>query len=241
MTVAASKPVAVATPVAAPAAAPAAPFAAGVPGIDPKAPKLGDPDVPDAPAVPALGDPDAPDAPDAPPADPDAPPDDKPIEYTFQVPEGREPYRAPVLDAYKAVLGKHKVAPEIAQDILQSVLPTIEKDLVAQHEERLAAAETAGRAELEQRHDARLPEVMRLANKFLAKAASPALAKAIAESPLLRANPDFIDMLAAGGQRFTNDRAPSSNGPQSIEETGTAEQRAARAYDRAAAIQPTGV
>lgn len=218
-------------PVVAPApAAPAAPAAAPVAAAPVAAPPLGAPDVDE---VPPLG---APDAPDAPAADTPAAPDEKPPEYEFTPPEGHAPYREKVIDAVKTSFAKGKIAPDVAKQIVADVLPVIEADMQAQHAEHLAAQEKAGKAELETRHGARLPEVMRLANRFLARAASPALVKAIAESPLLRAHPDFIDMLAAGGQRFTNDRPSRSNGPAPEVETGTVEERLARKYDREAAI-----
>lgn len=227
----------------APAPAPAVPEqkpAAAAPATD--VPELGAPAA-DPDAVPELGAPPVADEPDeqseADPADQDAPADDKPaddkpIEYEFEAPEGVA-LREPVIEAYKTALQKHKVAPDVAKDLLSTMLPTIQRDLDAQVQEQIDRQRTTWQAELEQQHGPKLGDVRRLANRALAHAQqsgaiSPAFIDFVRGSALA-ANPDFNNLLAAFGQRITNDRPPKSGGPAPATPLSALD-AAAAAYDR---------
>ena len=230
-------------PAAAPAAAPAKEtgkpagkaaevpaFGEGVPDPDAEAaaPTLGDADTADdvdaAAAEGDAGDGEAPAEGDA--EDGDA----APIDYSFEPPEGAGPYREPVIDAYKGVLQKHKVDPDTAKDILEVMLPVIQQDLDAQVEERIEGQTTQWREQLQERHGAKLKDVMRLANRALTKASTPALTTFLRDSALA-VNPDFIDLLAFFGERVTNDRsvkAPAAAPKQPL----SAVEEAALEYER---------
>lgn len=250
-----------AIPPAAPAAAPVveqkAAAAAPAPAATPAAPAAGDAPKPAAakpaaaarptlgaiedeakPAAPKLGDVVAEDA------EPDAPADgdpaaeevkeEAPLEYKFEAPEGQE-YRAPVIDAYTAVLTKHKVDPAVAKDILETMLPAIRQDSEAQLQQHIDATRQEWDAELERRHGAKRDDVVRLANRALAKAGAPEPLRNFIRDSALSANPDFIDLLAFFGQKVSNDRPPRVTGTGHDADAGDPTERIARDYDQQAA------
>lgn len=228
-----------AAPAAAPAApaagdasrAPAKPAASQKPTLgaiedEPKAaaPKLGDIEPEDAePEAPADGDPAAEEV-----------KEEAPIEYKFEAPEGQE-YRAPVIDAYTAVLTKHKVDPAIAKDILETMLPAIRQDSEAQLQQHIDATRQEWDAEVERRHGAKRDDVVRLANRALAKAGAPEPLRKFIRDSALSANPDFLDLLAFYGQRVSNDRPPRVAGTGHDADAGGPTERIARDYDQQAA------
>lgn len=244
-----------AKPAAAPAtpAAPAAePKAAAKPAAAPAAvPKLGEEVAEvDETAVPALGD-EPVDEPAEAPADgeaaeaaaedgaaEDAEAAEAPIEYEFTAPEGQEPYRPELVDAYKDVLQKHRVAPEVAQDILETMLPAIRADVDQQVAAKIESTSAEWRSQLEERHGKNLPAVMKLANRALAKSATPELRTFIRESALAW-QPDLVDMLAWVGQRVTNDRSVKSTEPP-VQLPTDPEAAAAADYDRRSAAKRGG-
>jgi hypothetical protein len=206
------------------------------PALEPKAkpaadiPKLG---AEDAPAPPKLGD-DVEEEP-APQAEAEAEGDDtdaEPIEYTFETPEGQEAIREPVVAAYTAVLQKHRVDPEVANDILQTMLPVIAADQKAVVEEHIEKTTSQWRDELNERHGEKLADVMRLANRALAKAATPELRTFLGDSALA-VNPDFIDLLAAFGGLIINDRSVKATEDPPKEQLSALEQLAME-YEAAA-------
>lgn len=190
-------------------------------------PKLGDAPVDDADAapVPALGDAPEPDAVegDEPAAEAEATEEPKEGDEAEkgetedgeqpateidlgEAPEGQAPYRAPVIDAYKAVLKEHKVTAEVGKAILDAMLPVIRADADAQVKAHIEQTTAEWNAALEQRHGRKLGQVRNLANRALERAATPELRDFLRDSALA-VNPDFNDMLAFFGQRLTNDRA----------------------------------
>jgi hypothetical protein len=184
-------------------------------------PQLGDAE-PDETAVPQLGDAEPEGDAEPAPAEGDAPADadadpaegedaDKPIDYQFEAPEGTT-LREPVADAFKQVLQKHRVAPEVANDILQAMLPALKADTEAQWKEQVDTQAAEWRTQLQERHGDRLGDVMRLANRALLKGATPELTTFLRNSALA-AHPDFIDLLAYFGQRVSNDRSVRKTEP----------------------------
>ena len=190
-----------------------------------------------APVVPALGEPE-PDVPDLGdeadtlPAEGDAAEstDAKPAAYDFQPPEGAPAYREPVIDAYKAVLAKHKVDAAVGKDILDTMLPAIQADVDAQVKAQIEQKTNEWREQLLERHGEKAKDVMRLANRALGKAATPALVSFLRDSALA-VNPDFIDMLAFFGQRITNDRSVQTTESAPKQEL-SAQEEAAADYER---------
>lgn len=214
---------AAATPAPAAKPAEAAPAASETKPETAALPQLGEADATDETAVPALGADDGGDADpeegdeapegDEPAADGDAEAeaDEAPIAYEFEAPEGAAPYRAEVLDAYKAVLQQHKVAPEVATSILEAMHPVIQASVDAQVKEQIETTTTAWRQQFLERHGTKAAEVRRLANRALAKAGTPELI-ALLRGSALAENPDFNDLLAAFGRQVSNDRSVSSRG-----------------------------
>lgn len=100
------------------AAAPVAALPAGVPAASPVA----------AP-VPAAATPAAPPAAATTPAAPAA----APVVYAFKDADGK-PVESDVTKAYAEIVGKHKVSPEVAQEILSKVSPVLQQQLNAQAE-----------------------------------------------------------------------------------------------------------
>jgi hypothetical protein len=235
--VAATTPAAPATPASTPATPSATPSAK-----TPTGPALGATES-DEPAL-GVVTPEADDAPEGDAPEGDAKPAadsgdaDKPIDYSFEAPEGKAPYRAPVIDAYKAVLQKHKVAPEVAREILDTMLPVLQADADTQQKEAFDKTTGEWREQLQQRHGNKLAEVIRLANRGLQKAATPELTAFLRDSALA-VNPDFIDMLAFLGQRVSNDRPPKST-ESTPRQPLTAVEEAALEYERNAARAQRG-
>jgi len=234
---------------AAPAAA-AAPVKAAAPAAG--APKLGDPIEP--PAAPKLGDAPpaagAPDAPDAPaaegdeaavPAEEGAEAEEAPAPvYEFEAPEGQTPYQAEVIDAYKAVLGKHKVDPAVAKDILETVLPVLEKNTNDQINAGIQKQRDEWSQALAERYGDKLPATIARANRAFHEFVPPALQKDLAGSAM-SVNPDFIAMWDAIGARITNDRPPKSTKPAPAPQLDPVDEIAAGydAADAAAAARRT--
>lgn len=228
---------------AAPAAAPAAPAAGEAPKAPAKPaaaakPTLGAIEAEPKAAAPKLGDIEPEDA--EPEASADADPaaeevkEEASIEYKFEAPEGQE-YRAPVIDAYTAVLTKHKVDPAIAKDILETMLPVIRQDSDAQVQQHIDATRQEWEAELVNRHGDKRDDVVRLANRALAKAGAPEPLRNFIRDSALAVNPDFVDLLAFFGQRVSNDRPPRVAGTGHDADAGDPTERIARDYDQQAA------
>lgn len=134
---------------------------------------------------------------------------DAPIEYDFgEPPDGAAPYRPAVLEAFRAEAGKIRLPADQAKQLLDGMRPALEADFEQQVGEHIETESQRMRAELEQRHGDKIPELIRLGNRALATFAPPALRQAIAKSPMLANNPDFIEMLANVGRRISNDRPP---------------------------------
>lgn len=168
--------------------------------------------------------------------DVDADADEKPIEYEFEAPEGVE-FRSDVIDTYKDALQKHRVAPEVANDLLQTMLPAIQKDFAAQIKEQDDKRIAEWQAESKERHGKALGEIERLRNVALdklvdAKVISPEFRDNVLGGALA-ANSDFSTAFAAFGQRLSNDRPPKNDGQRAAKEQ-TAVQEAADEYERSA-------
>lgn len=225
---------------------PTAPVAAPAP-VETKAPapvvgdlpELGAPPA-DPNAVPDLGDAPVvePEDAEAEAADADGEAEDAekaPIDYQFDAPEGEAPYRAEVVDAYKEVLQKHRVDPDVANDLLATMLPTIQKDLDKQVAEHIDRQKAEWGAQLREQHGEKTADVRRLANAALhhalaAGAIRPEFLNFLRGSALAE-SPDFNNLLAAFGQRVTNDRPPKSGGPIPAEPRSAMDEAAAQ-YDR---------
>lgn len=155
------------------------------------------------------------------------------IDYQFEAPEGQPAYREPVITAYKAVLQKHGISQEAAADILQSMLPVLQQDSDAQLKAHIDAKTDEWRTTLRERHGAKVPDVIRLANRGLAPASAEL--KAFIRESALAANPDFIDLLAYWGASKTNDRAVRGAGRRPPDpNAGSAEDRLSAKYQRQA-------
>lgn len=171
-------------------------------------------------------------------AEADAEADETPIDYQFEAPEGAE-LRESVIDAYKDVLQKHKVDPAVAQDVLNAMLPAIQKDIDAQVGEHQTKVRTEWEAKLREQHADKLGDVRRLGNQALSHlqktgVVTPEFLNFVRESALA-VNPDFTNLLAAFGQRITNDRPPKNGGervPKPLTHESAQEALAAK-YDKA--------
>lgn len=171
-------------------------------------------------------------------AETDSEADESPIDYQFEAPEGVE-LRDAVVDAYKDALQKHRVDPAVAQDLLTSMLPAIQKDLDAQITEHQTKVRNEWEAKLREQHGDKLGDVRRLGNQALAHlqktgAVSPEFLDFVRASALA-VNPDFTNLLAAFGQRITNDRPPKNGGervPKPLTAESAQEALAAK-YDKA--------
>ena len=186
-------------------AIPAAP-ADGVPEFG-AAPTEPDGDVPEFGAEPAAEQPEG-----EPPAEGEQPAADAPVEYDFgEAPEGVE-YRPAVIDAYKAIAAKHKIAPDVAKDILATMLPVISADDATWRQEQVAAIVAKHDAEFLQKHGANAKRVRDDANRAFAHA-PPALQKQMLSMPFLVRAEAFQTWLAAMAGRWRNDRSVRSAGP----------------------------
>jgi hypothetical protein len=204
---------------------------------EPKEPRLGD-DVDDgAGDEPRLGD-DVPDEVDGDEAgdkpateDGEADGDEQAeIAYEFEAPEGQEPYSAPVIDAYKAVLQKHRVPAEAAREILDTMLPAVQADFDERTRAAVEAKTHEWREQLRERHGKQTSDVIRSANRALKAGASPELQTFLRDSALA-VNPDFIDLLAYFGQRVGNDRSVTPTESRSRPELSAVDEAAAE-YER---------
>ncbi len=228
----ATKPAAPAPAAAAPASAPADKPAPAVPSLD-DADKAAD-------TEPSL-DADLPESDEQPeeadagekPADGDADKDKAPIVYDFgDAPEGLT-YREPVLEVYRAALQKHGIAPEVAKDLLDTVLPAIQRDAVEQQRVMVDELKAEHRAEMERRHGQKAVDVVRMAKRALAR--SSERFQAFVRGSVLAVDPDFIDLLAANESQRTNDRPPRSSDRSTAPRDLDPLEEIAQGYDRSAA------
>lgn len=141
--------------------------------------------------------------------------DAPPIEYDLSVEEGRQPYPQGVLDAYTGVLQKHRVAPDVAKEIIDTVMPAVQQDVNERIAASVAATSEKWKAELVQRHGPQLKSLMNANNRWLRGTEAPqGLVKLFAESPALAWNPDIVDLLTFVRKRVANDRSVSSTRDQ---------------------------
>lgn len=132
--------------------------------------------------------------------------DGEPVTYDFgQAPEGVT-YREPVLDVYKQALAKHKIAPEVAKDLLDTVLPAMQKDADEQLKAHFDARNQQWDNEWRQQHGDKADEVLKLASRAFVRLFDADTQEKIRGSDLARA-PWFRNALAALGSRITNDRS----------------------------------
>lgn len=161
--------------------------------------------------------------------------EEKPISYDFgEAPEGLV-YRDAVMDVAKKAFAEHKIDPAVAKALVDSVLPTINADFEKQIEDRIESMQQEFETELQTRHGEKLPQVRDLVNRTLHRFANENLIAKLADNRVFRAlatDPDFHDMLAAIGERFTNDRPIKGGGPL-VRRTMTPEQEMAAEYLKA--------
>lgn len=163
------------------------------------------------------------------------------IDYQFEAPEGVT-LREGVIDAYREALQKHKVAPEVAQDLLASVLPAIQQDLDQQVGEKIAAVRAQWDQEFAEMHGEQAGDVTRRADATLAallkaQTIRPAFIEQI-RTGALASSPDFKNLLAELGRLITNDRALKNNSaaaqPPVVQDAEWAQDQVARRYEQSA-------
>jgi hypothetical protein len=247
----AAKPVAAAKPAAAPKQAAAKPAAeqkqpAKAAAAKPAVPALGEapsedaaddelPQLGDTPAEEdAASDVDA-DAGDAAEAEAEAEADDDgeapEVEYDFSAPEGEPAYRTAIVDAYTEAARKHNLSPEVAKDLLDTMISVARKDNEAQFTELVEQQTNANKAKLVEQHGKGLRRVMDTANRALLQGAPQEFIDRI-RGRALATDPGFVSLLAFYGQRTTNDRPPRKAEGSPPQKPLSPEAEAAAEYER---------